>query len=76
MSLDLMITLAVVFGGVGAYVLISRHASRPADPMRPRMLPWRPIMILVGFLVLVAVIHLVNLMGVETGRDVGGAPFR
>jgi hypothetical protein len=67
-----MITLAVVVGGVAAYLLISRHASRPADPMRPRMLPWRPIMILVGFIVLVGAVHLVNLMGVETGRNAGG----
>lgn len=37
--------------------------------MKPRRLPWRFIMILSGFLVVVTLVHLVNLLGVETGPD-------
>ena len=65
---DLVITLAAIalFGGL--FALASHRAAKPADPLNPRLVPWRPIIIISGFAMLVAIVHLLNLFGVETGR--------
>ncbi len=41
---------------------------RPRKTLEPGLLPTTPIMFLGAFVSLVAVIHLVNLYGVHTGR--------
>lgn len=68
MSVDLALTLTALalFGGL--FALASRQAAKPADPLKPRLVPWRPIIIIAAFGGLVALVHLVNLAGLETGR--------
>jgi hypothetical protein len=54
---DAVISLA---GGVlcaGIFVFASRHASRPADPLRPRLLPWHTILIISGAACVLAIAH-------------------
>lgn len=65
---DLILTLTAIalFGGL--FALASHRAAKPADPLNPRLVPWRPIIIISGFAMLVAIVHLVNLAGVETGQ--------
>lgn len=68
LSPDLLITLSVLAGCVGLFALASNRASKPADPLNPRLIPWRPIIVASGFAALIAIVHLVNLAGIETGR--------
>ena len=43
--------------------------TRPPDLQRgPRMIPWRLLMVSASTGVLIFVVHLVNLLGVTTGR--------
>lgn len=46
----------------------SWKAARPVVFGKPRMLPWRTIIIISGAGAVLAMVHAVNLMGVETGR--------
>ena len=41
----------------GVFALASRHASRPADPLRPRLLPWRAILIIAGAACVLSLAH-------------------
>jgi hypothetical protein len=42
--------------------------KRPRDDLNPRLLPTTPILIASGFVALLALVHLINLAGVHTGR--------
>ena len=66
---SLPVTLVSAAVGLGLTVLFGWRGSRPPDPQRgPRMVPWRFLMLLAAAWVLLMVVHLANLMGVETGR--------
>jgi Kef-type K+ transport system membrane component KefB len=53
------LALAAVFGWLGA---------RPADVSKgPRMVPWRPMMMVCVVGLMLMMVHLVNLLGVQTG---------
>ena len=53
--------------GVGLAVFANWRAGLPADPLRPRMIPWKFLIILAGFWCVLMVVHAANLLGVETG---------
>ncbi len=73
MSADMSITLGVFALAVGLYVLASRHDARPADPLKPRLIPWKVVIIALGFAAFLALLHLVNLLGIDTSK---GGPAR
>jgi uncharacterized membrane protein len=65
----LTVTLLSAGLGVALVVLCGWRGARPPDVHRgPRMVPWRFLMLLSAAWVLLMVVHLANLMGVETGR--------
>jgi Flp pilus assembly protein protease CpaA len=67
--MDWIVTLgaAAVLAGVATFA--GWRGARPSDLTRgPRLIPWRFIMVLSAAFVLLALVHLVNLFGVETGR--------
>jgi hypothetical protein len=54
-----------------ALVVIARMIileKRPRKDLNPRLIPTTPVMIVCGFVALLAFIHLVNLVGLHTGR--------
>ena len=58
-----------VLAAAGAVLIYGRwRSSLPPNPRKPRLLPWRPILIGAAFVALLAIVHLVNLAGIETGR--------
>jgi hypothetical protein len=66
---NLPVTLLSAAVGIGLTVLCGWRGARPPDVVRgPRMVPWRFLMLLSAAWVLLMVVHLFNLMGVETGR--------
>lgn len=63
------LTLALLAGAVAAGAAFGWLGARPPDPHRgPRMAPYRFLMILSAAIGLMLLVHLVNLMGLRTGR--------
>ncbi len=52
------LAVLAAFGGLFAYA--SWRAAKPADPLNPRMIPWRTLSVLAGFLAMLALIYLVS----------------
>lgn len=67
--MDLTSTLVVLALAAGLFGYGSWRAAQPADPLRPRMIPWRPVIITAGMVGLLMLVHLVNLAGVSTGPE-------
>ena len=62
MSMTLTLSLlagALIVGGFAGW-----RGARPSDFLRPRMVPWRFIMLLSGAVILVLAVHLGALLGV------------
>jgi hypothetical protein len=67
-STQMIVTLGVLAasaGTAGAMVILEK---RPRRDLKPRLIPTTPILIAAGFVTVLAVVHLVNLLGVHTGR--------
>jgi amino acid transporter len=69
-TLNWTVSIAAMLIFAGFYVLADRWATRPADPLRPRMIPWRLVQIFCGLAAFLAVVHMVNLLGVRTGGQI------
>lgn len=65
--MTLPLTLAILAASVAIYAYGSWRAAQPADPLRPRLLPWRPIILTAGVVGLLMLVHLANLFGMTTG---------
>jgi len=66
-------TLSVTLGLIAVFVAIAVFAgwrgAQPPDPLKGvRMAPYRLIMLTAAAAVLILLVHLVNLLGVKTGR--------
>jgi hypothetical protein len=67
--MDLIPTLAITGAFLGLAVGAGWLGARPPNPHRgPRLMPWRFIMMLAAAGILIMLVHLVNLLGVNTGR--------
>jgi hypothetical protein len=67
-SLNLWITLGVLlFCGTMIGYLV-RLERRPRESLEPRMIPTTPVIIILAFIGLLALVHLANLYGIHTGR--------
>lgn len=67
--MGLTLTISLLAGFLGLAVFAGWRGARPFDPRRgPRLVPWSLIMTLAACVALVFLVHLVNLLGVKTGR--------
>ncbi len=70
MDLELVPTVIVMIAAAGISVLCGWMGARPWDIRKgPRMVPWRFLMVLSFTLGLLMLVHLLNLLGVQTGRN-------
>lgn len=68
-AMSLTLTLSLLAGVLAFAVFAGWRGARLPDPMRgPRLVPWRFLMMLAACGALVLLVHVVNLLGVETGR--------
>jgi len=68
--MDMSLTLGLAAGFAASAVFCAWRGAQPPDLARgPRMVPWRLLMMLSATGLLILVVHLVNLMGVTTGRN-------
>jgi hypothetical protein len=66
--MELSFTFAALAFGTGIVGLMVWLERRPRKSLDPNLIPTTPFMFLGAFVSLVAVIHLVNLYGIHTGR--------
>jgi hypothetical protein len=63
------LTIALAALGLAVVALAAWRHGRPPEPLKgPRMIPWMLILLAGATWTLVMAVHLVNLMGLETGR--------
>lgn len=66
------ITLSFIALSLASTVLSAWQSGRPRkDSLNARWIPWRFVVLVSGAVLLLAVVHAINLMGIETGRSGG-----
>lgn len=66
---DLTITLSLLAAFIAAAAFCGWRGALPSNPMKgPRLIPWRPLMVLSSAGALLMLVHLANLAGFKTGR--------
>ena len=66
--LELWITIGVLLACLAAAVILSWMERRPRTSLSPRWVPTTPLLLAAGFIGLLALVHLVNIFGIHTGR--------
>jgi hypothetical protein len=67
MSLNLTMALCATLAAIALFA--GWRGSKPPDVVKgPRMMPWRFIMVTCAAFALFLLVHIVNLLGVKTGR--------
>ncbi len=67
--MDWPVTLALAAVGAAFAVFCGWRGARPPNLVKgPRLVPWRFLMLLSGFWVILMLVHMANLAGIETGR--------
>lgn len=67
MNSEMLVTLAAALAAGALFAYASWRANLPPNPNKPRMLPWHAIIVMSALALILACVHGVNLMGVETG---------
>ncbi len=62
--MSMTLTLSLLAGALIVGVFAGWRGARPSDFLKPRMVPWRFIMLLAGALAFLLLIHLGTLLGV------------
>ena len=62
--MSMTLTLSLLAGALIVSIFAGWRGARPSDFLKPRMVPWRFIMLLAGALAFLLVIHLGTLLGV------------
>ena len=65
---ELWLTLAILVACMAVSGLMAWLERRPRTDLNPRLLPTTPILLATGFVGLLALVHLLNLWGIQTGR--------
>jgi hypothetical protein len=69
--LELWLTLGVLVASIVAVAMMAWLERRPRNLLKPRLVPTTPILLISGFIGLLALVHLLNLYGIHTGRNTG-----
>jgi len=64
----LAVTLTLLAASLAAAGFLTWLERRPPEPGKVRLLPTTPLIFLAILVAIVMLVHLVNLMGVHTGR--------
>lgn len=67
-TVGMLLTYGGLAFGVGLVAIMAWLEKRPRKSLNPRMVPTTPLMFLGAFICLVAVIHIVNSLGIHTGK--------
>ena len=67
-STEIWLTLAVFLACVMVVGLLAWLERRPRQGLQPRLIPTTPVLLVFGFIGLLALVHLLNIFGIHTGR--------
>lgn len=67
-SANFLITFAIAVAALVVIGIIAWRERRPRYSLNPGLLPPTPVIIFSGIVALLAIVHLLNLLGVQTGR--------
>lgn len=65
---EFLITLAIFLASAGFVAYVSWADRRPRKDLTPRLITGTPIVLIFGFIALLALVHLVNMGGFTTGH--------
>ena len=63
-----ILTLFVLIAALAAIARMIVLERRPRNDLNPRLIPTTPVLIVSGFIAILALVHLANLAGIHTGR--------
>jgi amino acid transporter len=63
-----IITLAVFLAAAAVIAFVTWNDRRPRDSLAPSLVPTIPVMLFSGIVALLSLVHLLNLLGLQTGR--------
>lgn len=63
-AMSMTLTLSLLAGALIVAVFAGWRGARPSDFLKPRMVPWRFIMLLAGAFAFLLIIHVGTLLGV------------
>lgn len=66
--MDLTVTIIVVAAAGMVFALASWRGAQPSNPLKPRMVPWRALVVTSGAVGIFALVHLLTLLGLKTDR--------
>lgn len=68
--MDLPLTLAACALFLALAILCGWRGARPINVLKgPRLVPWRPLMMICVVALMLMMVHLANLLGVQTGNQ-------
>ena len=67
-TVGMLLTYGGLAFGMGLVAIMAWLERRPRKSLDPRLVPTTPLMFLGAFICLIAVIHIVNSFGIQTGR--------
>lgn len=67
-TLELWITLGFLLISSAVVGYLSWQERQPRTNLTPRLIPSTPVFLVFGFIGLLALVHLVNILGIRTGK--------
>ena len=68
LSTNFITTFCVFVACASAIVGLILYERKPRQSLNPKMLPSMPLLMVIGIVALLMLVHLVNLLGIHTGR--------
>jgi uncharacterized membrane protein len=68
--MDLPVTITTLVALLVLAVFCGWRGARPPNVLKgPRLMPWRPLMMLCVVAIMLMTVHLLNLLGMQTGNQ-------
>lgn len=67
-STETYVTILILLASIGGVAGMAVLERRPRDSFKPNLIPTTPILYASGLVAILALVHLLNLYGVQTGR--------
>lgn len=67
-SSQFIVTAAIFAAALVVISILAWRERRPRETLNPPLLPSTPILLLAGIVAMLALVHLMNLAGLHTGR--------
>ena len=65
---EFAITIAIFIACAAIVGVLAWLERRPRTSLTPRMIPTTPVILIFGFIGLLALVHLANMYGIQTGN--------